>query len=112
MEVASCKILNMHFCVWLDNGHFHVEDVEAQRSLFIPEAHLNWFLVAIAELVRGLKDRFFLKFGELDRGRTKILNFRFEIGGVLCCDFWPASGGRSTIKVSSKEDKEGWSSFL
>lgn len=52
MEVASFKILHMHFRVWLENDHFHVEDVEAQWSVVISEAHLIWFLAAITKLVR------------------------------------------------------------
>ena len=99
MEEARSKFLHSHFCVWLNNDRFHVEDVEAQRSLVISKAHLNWFLTVIVELVRCLEDHFFLKFGELDRGRRKLSKFRSENGWVLCCDFWLASDGCSTIRV-------------
>lgn len=74
-----------------------MEDVEAQGSLVVLEAHLNWYFDVIAKLVRGLEDSFFLKFGELDRGRTKLSKFRLESDWVLCCNFWLALGGCSTI---------------
>ena len=89
-----------------------MEDVEAQRSLVVSEEHLNWFLAAIVELVSGLEDRFFMKFGKLDHGRTKLSMFRSENGWVLCCNFWSALGGCSTIWVFSGDDKKGWLSFL
>lgn len=95
MEVVSCKILHSHFCIWLNNDRFHVEDVEAQRSLVISETHPNCFLAEIVELVRAPEDRFFLKFGELDFGRTMLSQFRSENG-------WVFSG----------DDEEGWQSFL
>lgn len=41
---------------------FHIEDVEAQRYAF-SKALLKWFLIAIADLTSGSKDRFFLKNG-------------------------------------------------
>ncbi|KGN51638.2 hypothetical protein Csa_008823 [Cucumis sativus] len=102
MEVASSKILHTHFCVWLENDQFHVEGVDAQLSVVVSEAHLNGFLAAIAKLVRGSKDRFFLKLGEFDRGRMKLSKFRSDIGWVLCCDFWPTSGHRLSYADSFK----------
>ena len=93
-ELASCKILQSH------------------PSIVFSEAHLNWFLTVIAEIVRGLENRFFLKFGELDRGRMKLSKLRSVSGWVLCCDFWPALDGRSTIWDFLGDDKKGWLSFL
>ena len=61
MEVASCNVLQLYYCIWLEDDNFHVEDVEAESSLSVFEAQRSWFLEALSKLSRGPKDGFFQK---------------------------------------------------
>ena len=72
---------------------------------------LNRFVESIAALMRGLEDGFFQNFGELDRGRMKVLKIRSKVGWMLCCDFLTLSGCHSNIRMCLEVDKQRWLDF-
>lgn len=110
MEMVSCKVYQSHYSIWQEGDRFHVEDVEAHRILAVSEFQLVWFCEAVLKLLRGPEDRFYQKFGDLDKGRLMLSKFKTKLGWVLSCDFWPKLG-HSTLMMCSQEDKQGWKSF-
>lgn len=86
--------------------------MEACKILSVSENQLEWFMKAVSELLRGPKDKYFQKLGDLDRERLKVFKFKAKIGWVLLCVYWPKSGGHSNLRVCSRENKQGWRSFL
>lgn len=68
-------MLSLFYCIWSENDLFHIKDTEAQKSMVVSEAQLEWFLQAMTESARGSKDRFFQKSEKLDCGGRKLLKF-------------------------------------
>ena len=111
MEVVSCKIDLSHYCIWKEEDSCFIEDVEACRSISISVSQLRWTQSVISDLLRTLVDNYFNKFGDIDRGRLRILKFQAKFGWVLSCDHWPYSGGLFNIRVCSGKDQQRWKSF-
>ena len=87
MEVESWKVLSSFDYIWSKNDLFHIEDMEAQKSMVVLKAQLEWFLWAMTESTRGSEDHFFPKSKKLDRGRRKLLKFRRKDGWILVVTF-------------------------
>ena len=99
MEVVNCKVLLSHYCTWKEGNQIHVEDVGGSRILSVFKKQLAWFLEVVSDLLRGPEDKFFQKLCDVDIGRLKVSKFKAKNGWVLNCDFWPASGGHSNLRV-------------
>lgn len=89
MEVIRCRVLRAHYCIWLEDGNFQVEDVEAKKRLSVSKAQLNWFVESIAALMGGTEDGFFHNFGELDRGRMEVSKSGPKLDGYYAVIFGP-----------------------
>lgn len=44
MEIESCKIIGLPFCIWFEASQYLVEDIEANRILQLSKSHLGWFI--------------------------------------------------------------------
>ena len=111
MEVFSCKINQFHYCIWKENNYCIIEDTEAHRILPLSDNQTRWLQEAIVELLKFPADHLFRKHANIDRGRLKVSKFQANSSRILCCDYWPYSGGYSMIRVSSCENLQGWWSF-
>ena len=69
------------------------------KSCQFQKINLYGFSRQVFELLKGLEDRYYQKFGDSDRGRLKMSKFKSKLGSVLSCDFWPKSGCHPTLKV-------------
>lgn len=111
MELRSCKVNGVYFCIWFDSERFNIEDMEANKVLPLFETQLRWVVDQIGELLNGLSERFFLRNIRNDSRVIRILKFRANSGWTRCV-VWPASRGRIFIHVSKGTTQKGWISFL
>ncbi|TYK02777.1 Transposon TX1 uncharacterized [Cucumis melo var. makuwa] len=82
MEV-SCKIVDPFYCIWLEKGQFHIEDVDFQKIISLSKTQLEWFTNSIAVLVKEPAWKFFSKSGNDDAGITRLSKFQTPSGWFL-----------------------------
>lgn len=75
MELKSCKVNMVYFYIWLENGRYNIEDMEAYKVLSLFETQLQWAVEQIRELLSGPSERFFLRNTRDDSGVIKILRY-------------------------------------
>ena len=63
MEVKRCRVDNLYFCIWHDDGVFQVKDVRTW---------LIWFIEAISDLNRRLEDSYIYNKEKLENGRVEV----------------------------------------
>lgn len=55
------EVVNSHYCLWLKNGLFNIENVDSNKILQVKKPQLNWFIESINDLIQGSENRFFLR---------------------------------------------------
>lgn len=93
MEVESCKIDHLFYCIWYENGTFLVEDMEAKKILPISNSQLVWFQEAISQLSQKPENEYLFKKEKFEKVVTKFSKFRAKKGWVMRCFVWPCKGG-------------------
>ena len=66
MEIESCKIIDLFYCIWFENGLFQVEDVDANKILPLSNFELSWLQEVFSELSQKPENQFFLKLRSTD----------------------------------------------
>ena len=61
MEVKSCKIENLFFCIWHEDKAFYIEDVEANISMSLSILQLSWFIETVNDLNKKSEEDYFYK---------------------------------------------------
>ena len=61
MEIVSCKINGLYFCSWFEDGHYIIEDVEAQKAIHLSDSQLISLVNQLSDLPNGSSIRFFLR---------------------------------------------------
>ena len=85
MEVKSSKIVDSFYCIWFEEGRFHIEDVDFQKVPNLSKNQLEWFIDSIAALVNEPTWKFFSKSGSDETGITRLSKFRTPSGWFLRC---------------------------
>ena len=61
MVVKSYKIQDSFYCILFERGYFDIEDVDFRKIVKVAKIQLEWFLEAIANLVKEPEWKFFLE---------------------------------------------------
>lgn len=110
MDIKSCNINTRHYCIWVDDSRFSVEDLERGQKV-LSSRMMEWFVENLSNMIKDQVQAFFLDKTRNGRGISRPAKFCSKEEWLVECAFWPSSGGKKNIHIPTGRNKQGWLSL-